>query len=478
MSVGDGAVEQQQSNIGRGILTDMGHSYRRLDDDGKPRYAAIYRDARGRRRSAGTFPTKREADRAWAAAEADAQLGRVRDLQAGRVRFATYVTEIWFPHHQIEPSTRQRYASQFERHLLPEFGPMRLIDITPQHVREWITRLKDQGVSPSTITSVKVLLSAVFTTAVNDQLVLVHPCRGVRTPTVARPPRTIITPEQFDAIHAALPGARWQVMVELDIESGLRWGELTELRVHDWHPVTGMLTVARAVTELNARFRQPGQGRFVVKDYPKNTHTRRVRLSPTIADTLTTHITELGLRRNDLIFALPCANEEFAGRSVDAGIDGGDPRRDLGMTTPNPAGRAYPHGTLTAYNLGACRCHHCRQAAADYRAARRARGHDRPRVDRATDNIPGGHIPRRWFSTHIWWPALAHAGIDFPVRMHDLRHAHASWLLAGGADIQTVKQRLGHGSLRTTEKYLHTLPDTDTTALDALHRIRNRGRTA
>ena len=56
--------------------------------------------------------------------------------------------------------------------------------------------------------------------------------------------------------------------------------------------------------------------------------------------------------------------------------------------------------------------------------------------------------------------------------MHDLRHAHASWLLAGGADIQTVKERLGHGSLRTTEKYLHTLPDTDDTALDALRRTR------
>jgi site-specific recombinase XerD len=49
----------------------------------------------------------------------------------------------------------------------------------------------------------------------------------------------------------------------------------------------------------------------------------------------------------------------------------------------------------------------------------------------------------------------------------------ATWYrLAGGADIQTVKERLGHGSLRTTEKYLHTLPDTDDTALNALHRTR------
>ena len=43
--------------------------------------------------------------------------------------------------------------------------------------------------------------------------------------------------------------------------------------------------------------------------------------------------------------------------------------------------------------------------------------------------------------------------------MYDLRHAHASWLLAGDADIQTVRERLGHASLRATERYLHTLGD-------------------
>ena len=43
-----------------------------------------------------------------------------------------------------------------------------------------------------------------------------------------------------------------------------------------------------------------------------------------------------------------------------------------------------------------------------------------------------------------------------------------------------VKDRLGHGSISTTEKYLHTLPEADDMALHAFSKIRNRaqGKTA
>jgi site-specific recombinase XerD len=49
---------------------------------------------------------------------------------------------------------------------------------------------------------------------------------------------------------------------------------------------------------------------------------------------------------------------------------------------------------------------------------------------------------------------------------------------AGGADLQVVKERLGHGSIKTTEKYLHTLPEADQTAIAAFDRIRRRPRAA
>lgn len=101
------------------------------------------------------------------------------------------------PDHQMEPSTRQGYTYMIYKHILPTFGRMRMIDVLPEHVREWVATLQTNGVTPVTIKSIKIVLSAIFTTAFNDQVTFVHPCKGVKTPTVARKPPVIITPEQF-----------------------------------------------------------------------------------------------------------------------------------------------------------------------------------------------------------------------------------------------------------------------------------------
>lgn len=75
----------------------------------------------------------------------------------------------------------------------------------------------------------------------------------------------------------------------------------------------------------------------------------------------------------------------------------------------------------------------------------------------------------------ITWPLVSEIGVMTIDRLceHTGVHlgpcyAHASWLLAGGADLQVVKDRLGHDSIRATERYLHTLPNADEMSLDAL----------
>jgi len=87
----------------------MGFSRKRTGIGGRVRYAAIYRDLHGRQRSAGSFATRREADRAWQRAEVMLGLGRVGDPARGRQTFEHYVVETWFPNHQVEVTTRQVY---------------------------------------------------------------------------------------------------------------------------------------------------------------------------------------------------------------------------------------------------------------------------------------------------------------------------------------------------------------------------------
>lgn len=445
----------------------MGSTRERTGSNGSVRYTALYRDLKGRQRSAGTFTTERQADRAWQRAEARVAQGQLGEPGRGRQTFRDYVEQTWLPNHEIEATTRQSYTYILRRRILTEFGPMRMIDILPEHVREWVAGLKAGGVKPPTIRSCFIVLSAVFTTALNDQVTFLHPSKGVRTPPVPAQPRTIITPEQFAAVCECLPGAQSKLLAETAVESGLRWGELTELRVRDLDFATRMLTVSRAVVQVNPRF-HPDNGRFLVKPYPKDKEYRRFKLSTQITAKLRAHAEERGLDRDDLLFQAP---EEEAPRERVPRLSA-DPGAPLGRTEPNAAGHCYRHGTLTGYSLGRCRCDYCRDAYCRYRAARRADGKDDPRGVRGRDT--DGLIPANWFRNTIWYPAVKSAGLMNRVRLHDLRHAHASWLLAGGADLQVVKQRLGHGSLRTTEKYLHTLPDADETALDALSKMRDR----
>lgn len=446
----------------------MGFSRKRIDRHGRPRYTAYYVDARRRELSAGTFATRRDADSAWRAVEAARASGRPMDPRRGLVTFQHYVEHDWFPHHVTEASTRQSNHYVLQKHLMPTFGPMRIGEILPIHVRTWVAEREAAGTSPATVKHAKILLSAIFTTAVNDLVIGLHPCRGVKTPRVPVQPYRILTIEEYDRLHEALPTPSSKALVELLVESGLRWGEATELRLRDVDINSGIITVARSVVQVDPKF-HPAGDRFVVKPYPKNGHARRFKLRPSVLAVLAEHASGLELKDDDLLFALSHFHTDLEPHpTLEAGT--------LGMTTPNALGRTYAHGSLSAYTAGRCRCADCRGTFARYRAKRRAEGLDEPRSPRMPSS--DGHVPAQWFRESTWHPACARAGIVPAVRLHDLRHTHASWLLAGGADVQVVKERLGHTSLVTTEKYLHTLPTADESALEALSVVRARSEQA
>ena len=181
----------------------MGWVEIRTAQDGKPRYIAKYRDLRGRKQSAGTFTSKREANKAWQKEEAkvaEGHLGepapRTADLQEvrrGKVGFLT----TW-----SSPPRGRSTATTVDAHIMPEFGPMRMIDILPEHVREWITKMEAKGASTWTIQYCKYsILNSIFTTAtLEDRVISLPPDPGGTDTHSSQHSRgRIITPQQFDS---------------------------------------------------------------------------------------------------------------------------------------------------------------------------------------------------------------------------------------------------------------------------------------
>ena len=396
------------------------------------RFTAYYRIG-SRRLSAGTWQSKDQA----LASLSNAQ-SLVSDSPSRAYLTLNAYFDLWLGQAEVLPITLKGYESVIRRHILPILGHKRVGQINRKAIREALDSMKSKGASNSTIALAKASLGSMFAPLVESEEIVANPTHGIRIKKNQSDLRNVLEVEEFRKVVEQLPNESAKLFAKFLITSGCRYGEATELRVKDLNIKTKEIYVQRRVSDLGAK-RNNGK-RFLVVDSTKSGSKRVVTLSSALVAELKQHIMANSLEKDSLLFpktlVVPTDKVEITSRQMSLRpfvIDG----------------RNYKHGTLYAYTNGGCRCEECKNAFCEYRRNYRSKQQKRVTND-------SGHLPRDvWRNT--WNRAIAKSEIEWQPRTHDLRHANATALLKSGVDLHEVKERLGHHSIKTTERYLHRL---------------------
>jgi integrase len=217
------------------------------------RYTARVRDRRGRiRRVSGATIAEVKAKRA--AFETDVARGEWRE--ASRVTFAEYAAD-WLDTYTgrtgrgIRPETVADYRRTIEREAVPFFGRMPLAQVEPRDVRRYVAAVKARGVAANTVRLAVAPVRALFATALEDGVVRVNPCTGIRLAgrdANAEDGRTIraLTGDELARLIDEVP-ERHRLLVRLLSETGLRISEALALRWDDLDLGANRLHVRRRV---------------------------------------------------------------------------------------------------------------------------------------------------------------------------------------------------------------------------------------
>lgn len=86
----------------------------------------------------------------------------------------------------------------------------------------------------------------------------------------------------------------------------------------------------------------------------------------------------------------------------------------------------------------------------------------------------GGPLRNSNFYRRFYKPAVRRSSLDDRTRFHDLRHTAAALMIAEGAHLLAVQERLGHSTIQVTaDRYGHLFPSLEaalTDRLDATYR--------
>lgn len=212
---------------------------------------ARYRGPDGREVSK-SFLLKRDADN-WVSAQVVAVNSGQWVPQKKQRTTVAEVYPVWFATKQhLEETTISHWQGVYNSQIQPMWGSKRITTIRKKDIQAWVNDLasRDKPLSSSRITHCLQALSGIMEAAIDEKVITVNPCRGVRKKTPRAGKVRALSPEEVSQLVEALP-THWRVYVRVLVGTGLRMSELSGLQVHHVDLTLGSetLVIERALVE-------------------------------------------------------------------------------------------------------------------------------------------------------------------------------------------------------------------------------------
>jgi integrase len=245
------------------------------------RYKVRYLDPDSEERSK-SFPDKQKkrAEDFLIGVENDKREDKYVDPRASTKTFRQQA-ENWLKAQSPDPATREILRSRLESQIYPSFGDMRMGQVKPSTVRDWLGDLEAKKRAENYKVVLFTIVSAVLDSAIDDKLIRENPCKAktVRRP-VGGSPQVEVWPE--DRVHVVRDALvdRFSIVVPLGSGLGLRQGEILGFSPDDVDREAMVVRVLRQIKTVRG---------VMMFAPPKGGKTRTVPVSPAVLAEIDDH---------------------------------------------------------------------------------------------------------------------------------------------------------------------------------------------
>lgn len=226
---------------------------------------------------------------AYVTAQARLEAAKERARLDAANTFSVYA-ERYLTSRDLRPKTVREYRGLLDRTLVPAFGETPLKEITREAVRTWHAALP--RTTPAANAAAYRFLRSVMNAAEDDELIDRNPVRIQKASTArVKNPQKPSPVEEIATIVDTMP-ERLRLFIVLAAFTGMREGEIFELRRGDIQPASGLISVSRKIEkdpDPKAEGACPNCGRVIGP--PKTEKgTRLVHLPQAFLPLLRTHL--------------------------------------------------------------------------------------------------------------------------------------------------------------------------------------------